>query len=248
VTVAPTPYYAGGGVVLYHGDHRDILPGLGLTFDLIIADPPYGETALEWDRWPDGWPSFLARYADAMWCTGSMRMFLERAGEFSEWTYSQDVIWEKHNGSNPHADRFRRIHEHGLFWYRGKWADRYHETPVVASALRKTVRRQKGRAVHFGSIAAGTYVSEDGGPLLMSSIIAARSMHGSAINETEKPVDLLFPLLEYACPMGGLILDPFAGSASTLDAARMAGRRAVGIEKRESQCEAAAHRLAKVML
>ena len=41
-----TPYYDdGNGIVIYHGDCREILPTLG-TFDLLLTDPPYG---YEWD-------------------------------------------------------------------------------------------------------------------------------------------------------------------------------------------------------
>jgi len=35
-----TPYYDRDGITIYHGDARDVVPAL--TFDVIIADPPYG--------------------------------------------------------------------------------------------------------------------------------------------------------------------------------------------------------------
>ena len=37
----PTPYYSKGGITIYHGDARDMLPHLPQV-DLILADPPYG--------------------------------------------------------------------------------------------------------------------------------------------------------------------------------------------------------------
>jgi site-specific DNA-methyltransferase (adenine-specific) len=73
-------------------------------------------------------------------------------------------------------------------------------------------------------------------------------MHHSAIHPTEKPLGILSPLIEYACPEGGLVVDPFAGSGSTLDAARQSGRRAIGIERHEPYAEAAAKRLSNLTL
>lgn len=36
------PYYDHGGITIYHGDNRKILPLLDQKFDLLLTDPPYG--------------------------------------------------------------------------------------------------------------------------------------------------------------------------------------------------------------
>lgn len=53
---------------------------------------------------------------------------------------------------------------------------------------------------------------------------------GNKFHPTQKPVQVLTPLIESFCPRGGVVLDPFAGSGSTLVAARSVGRQFIGIE------------------
>lgn len=46
------PYYQSGGITIYCGDCRDILPNLPVA-DLVIADPPYGMGKANWDVFID---------------------------------------------------------------------------------------------------------------------------------------------------------------------------------------------------
>jgi len=59
-----------------------------------------------------------------------------------------------------------------------------------------------------------------------------------------KPLALMDYLLRLtATPTGGLVLDPFAGSGTTLFAARALGRISIGIEISEEYCQIAKKRL-----
>jgi DNA modification methylase len=69
---------------------------------------------------------------------------------------------------------------------------------------------------------------------------------GNIAHPTEKAVSILRPLVESFCPAGEVVLDPFAGSGSTLVAAALSGRSYVGIELEEKYCRLAQRRLAGV--
>lgn len=244
------PFYDEDGITIYHADFRDVeVPGVA---DCIVTDPPYGQTSLYWDRWVSEWPTTVRpslRFGASMWCFGSLRMFMEHAPEFAGWRFAQDLVWEKHNGSNFHADRFRRVHEQVAQFYPNgtPWGDVYNVTPTTPDATRWTVRR-KERPPHTGDIADSTYTSSDGGPRLQRSVIRVRSMHGRAQHPTQKPVGIVAPLIEASCPPDGTVYDPFAGSGTTGVAAREVGRRAVLVEIQERYCEIAAKRLSQGVL
>lgn len=239
----PAPYYCDEFVTLYHGDFRDIVPDLPRC-DAIVTDPPYGETDLAWDVWPAGWPSIVSAKTNQLWCFGSMRMFWSHRAEFDQWNLAQDLVWEKHNGSGSHADRFRRVHELALHFYHGEWTPLFKSPVKTMDATARTIRT-KTRPAHWGEIDSLPYKTEEGGPRLMRSVIPVASCHGYATNETQKPEGIIRPLLEYSIPRGGLVLDPFAGSGTVLAVARQQGKRSIGIELREEQCASIVSRLAQ---
>jgi site-specific DNA-methyltransferase (adenine-specific) len=255
------------GLALYLGDMREILPALNLQADLIVADPPFAETSLAWDRWPDGWLDVAAAHSRSMWCFGSQRMFFRRLTEFTAagWKLSQDivghddagepiyddvnVVWSKPVATSLATDRFRRCHEHALHWYRGPWRDVHHDVPRVPHSGPNNGRRSKGgrQAGHNGAAGGRAYV-DDGTRLMLSVISAPSTSRTERIHHTEKPQTLLEPLIRYGCPPGGLVVDPFGGSCITLLTARALGFRGVAIEAREDYCEAAVRRLSALTL
>lgn len=243
------PYYRDDYVTVYHGDFRDYLDGLDLAGAVVVTDPPFNETSLEWDIWPKSWPDRMLPFAKQLWCCGSMRMFWNYRTEFSGWTLAQDLIWEKHNGSGMCADRFRRVHELVLHFYQGDWDSLFHEPPIVTVAEernRQTLIRGR-KPAHWGGVDVGNGYDYNG-ERIMRSVIPARSCHGYAVNETQKPEAVIAPILQYSVPPGGLVFDPFAGSGTVGAVAKAQGKRAILIEKRESQCFEIKQRLLQAVL
>jgi site-specific DNA-methyltransferase (adenine-specific) len=234
------------------GDCRQDLRPRG-PFDLLIADPPYGDTSLEWDRTCVGWiaaSAALLKPAGSMWVFGSMRMFQNVGAQFraAGLRYAQDIVWEKHNGSGFHVDRFKRVHEHAVQFYPkgAAWGEVYNAVQTTPDATARTVRHKK-RPPHMGHIEAGAYASEDGGPRLMRSVIYMRSTHGRAIHPTEKPDALIEILIRTSCPPKGIVGDLFAGSGAAGEAAMRAGRRYIGCEIDATMADAARNRLASIL-
>lgn len=69
---------------------------------------------------------------------------------------------------------------------------------------------------------------------------------GNHDHPTQKAVKILTPLIEAFSQPGQLVLDPFAGSGSTLVAAALNGRRYLGIELERDYCRVARERLVNV--
>ena len=66
---------------------------------------------------------------------------------------------------------------------------------------------------------------------------------GNRLHPTQKPVPSLKPVIEAFTERGDIVLDPFAGSGSTLLAAKILGRRYIGIELDAEYVKTAKRRL-----
>lgn len=87
------------------------------------------------------------------------------------------------------------------------------------------------------------YTSRDA---VLKSFSYCNKEHGK-VHPTQKPLALMRWCLSLV-PDAATVLDPFMGSGTTLVAAKLEGRRAVGIEISEKYCEAAANRLRQGVL
>lgn len=80
------------------------------------------------------------------------------------------------------------------------------------------------------------------------SNICSFYLKNDRLHPNEKPLDLPLHFIRLTTEAGGMILDPFMGSGTTLRAAKDLGRRAIGIELEEKYCEIAARRMGQEVL
>ena len=214
------PYYSDELVTLYHGDCREVTAWL--EADVLVTDPPYG---IAWKR--------------------------------GEWESA------KNTSANPGIlnDADTGVRDSAL----ASWGDR---PALVFGSLQATFPANWKRMLVFGKpLHAGLVGSRlpwfrnwepifvlgdwpDQTPTRNAVIVtrhkAAAGYSGYSTvagHPHAKPLDVLEELID-ACPPG-VIADPFAGSGSTLVAAKQLGRKAIGVELDERYCEIAAKRLAQ---
>lgn len=215
-----TPYYQDDLVTLYHGSNLDILEWL--QADVLITDPPYGTD-------PEG--------------NGYGRSNLVRKQVGGEVQAGAFTI--ANDGDTVARDKVLEL-----------WGDRpallfgsprLPDPPTVRPIVDRLVWDKKRPGINGGPwryrhesiyVTAGFVRPNDASVSILTAFPQQQyHMH-------EKPVPLMTALIECA-PEGLVIADPFSGSCSTLVAAHVLGRRAIGVELEEAQCENLAIRLEK---
>lgn len=241
------PYYKRDGITLYCADYREALPQLKInSYDLLLSDPPYASTNLKWDKAVD-WPFFWAE-AERL-CTLSAPMVLFSSGLFTitlinsnRKYFRYELIWEKNMpvGFLSAKSRPLRTHENILVFAR-KFKGSVYNPQMTEGKMHK--RGSEHGAQHYST-------NNRVQPSAPSRLYYPRSIVrfpntriGKSLHPTQKSLGLMEWLVKTYSNRGAMILEPFAGSGTTLIAARKHGRRAVGIELSEEYCETIVGRL-----
>lgn len=100
-------------------------------------------------------------------------------------------------------------------------------------------RDNKSATGYHGGIPAGRVYADSGGASrFFYTAKASRKERGEGnVHPTVKPLALMRWLVQLVTPKGGVVLDPFAGSGTTLLAAQSEGFDAVGIEREAEYVE-----------
>lgn len=214
------PYYQDEHVTLYHGDCREVTAWL--YADVLVTDPPYGR----------GW----------------------RQGNI-----------KGHRGSDAHAgianDHSTEARDDALRMWGSRPAIAFGDlmlAPPQGIQLVGVYHKASGADGMRGAIAGVRRDAEaiyflGGWPTALggrSSVFVTKrcisAVHGLVAEAGGHPHTKAPSVMEELVALTtGTIADPFAGSGSTLLAAKLLNRRAIGVELEERYCEIAARRLAQ---
>ena len=243
-TPPPEPYYQDEWVSLYHGDLLDVLPTL-TGVQHVITDPPYSEHVHGSARRRNiTYRDRGARYgADTRRKVdlGFGHLTPELRTECSRQFARLASRWVLAFSDTESAHLWREdLEGAGLDYVRtGAWI-KVGSTPQFSGDRPATgfeaitICHQPGRKRWNGG---GKHA------VWQVPIVLDRAGDGARLHTTQKPIQLMDSLVWLFTDPGETILDPFAGSGSTLVAAKSLGRRAIGVELEERYCEVTAKRL-----
>lgn len=236
------PYLERDGVTLYHGDCLDVLPTLAASsVDLVLTDPPYEAEAHTLQR-------RVKRGAGAMTVAVVESLGFDAMDEATREAASSEIgrlarRWALTFCQVEAAPTWRSAQEAAGLVYRRTciWVKPDGQPQLTGDRPGmgyETIlaMHTPGRSTWNGGGAHGVWT------------VSKRCGDGPNVHPTEKPLALISRLVMLFSGHGDLVLDPFAGSGTTLVAARENGRRAVGVERNERFCEIAAKRLEQRLL
>lgn len=236
------PYYQDDYVTIYHGDCLDVLPAINAEIEMVMADPPY---SLSVDQDHENLPGRGTRRLnffngdrdwDAMTAYVLERLALSLSGAVSAY------VWCGHRQFGHIVDmlEFDGWKTRPIVWQKA--------CPVPAPP---GVGYDSAVELCVYGFKPGRQWTPPTGTKVPNFITADGYRHGQpgkVDHPTQKPMSTAtIPIMNSTTP-GQTILDPFAGSGTTLRAAKDLGRKAIGIEIEERYCEIAARRCAQEVL
>lgn len=227
------PHFSRDGVTLYHGCALTLLPRLRGVADLVVTDPPYRLTS-------------GGRNAQVMSGIFASDRY-DNSGELMRTVRWAEFARPLMEACKPDADAYVMANDKQIFAAHAAMTGagwRLHNLLVWnkgAPTRNRWYMKENEYVLYLWKGRARTIRN----PGSKQTFLSPRPDRHEKIHDTQKPVPLLEHYIRNSSEPGDLVLDPFAGSAATLVAARRAGRRAVGIELDPRNYAAAVARLGR---
>lgn len=225
---------------IINGDCLEVMKEIDTeSIDLILCDLPYGKTQNKWDTVISP-PLLWEQYERIIKPNGAILLFGQDKFTATMMLsnaklHRYNIIWDKvlKSGFLNAKKMPLRKHEDIMVFY--KSPPTYHPQMTIGAK-----NHTKGKAVGkqaedvHSNRSYGNYTlveSSDDNMKYPASIWRFSKPHPSvALHATEKPIDLLRYAIRTYTDEGAVVLDNCCGTGSTLIAAKMEGRRYIGID------------------
>ena len=265
----PQPYYEHAGVTIYHGDCAEVLPALDIQPHLILTSPPYGTMrdygghGFDFDRVADTLVACMPAGGVLVWVVRDETVEGSESGE----SFRQ-ALGFKGRGLLLHDTMIYVRRGSGGLTYTARHSGEFEYMFVLSRGSPATVnvmidRVSKTPGKKYGG--ALIHRNRDGVPTSRRGRVTppvvprtnvwtyynGRGAHESALPHEHPatfPVKLAQDHIRTWTNPGDLVLDPMAGSGTTLRAAVDLGRQAVGIEIHEPYLDLIRRRMGQQVL
>lgn len=259
----PKPYYQDDAVTLYNSDNVAILSEMASeSIDLVVTSPPYDDlrtygghtwnfeaVAQQLSRVLKNGGVIVWVVADATIDGSETLTSMKQAAYFKDQCglgLYDTMIWHKVNALPLNSPRYEPAWEYMFVFSKGK-PNRWN--PIKEASLLA------------GKKSGGTQIEKDGSrtpkwgngkPYNETKV--RQNIWGYPVGEGNGEHPAVFPaslasdhIQSWSNP-GDIVLEPFAGSGTTLRAAKDLGRKSIGIEVNAEYCEIAARRMQQEVL
>jgi hypothetical protein len=221
-----TPYYEHDGIVIYHGDCREVMSSLPVDA-VAMSDPPYN-VGYHYESYGDNLPDeeYLLLLRSVLRPPSVLLHYpvdVVRIAAAFGWVPTRCVSWVYHANTRH---QWRMLAWFGIEPDFSRVKQPY-KNPTDQRVLRLIAEGRDGADLYdWWHVEQVKNVSDEklGHPCQIPNLVMQRAV---------------------AITPAALIIDPFMGSGTTLMAAKRLGRAAVGVELDEKYCEIAAKRLAQ---
>ena len=220
---------------LIHGDCLEVLPTLQAgSIDAVITDPPYGTTACSWDTvipFDAMWDGIrhVVKPSAAVVLFGSQPFTSALVMSNPQW-FRYQWVWHKTIATNFMSldKQPAKTHEDITVFYKSQ--------PMYSPQMQtgkpytdNRSRADKKIGIHDTLVSLRKPISNCG-TRYPETVVRFSNGNGDTEHPTQKPVELMRYLIRTYTNPGDTVLDFTMGSGSTIVAAIMEGRNAIGIE------------------